>query len=185
MVELRSNAVAFSHDILHSVLNSNSVVADLTCGNGFDSLFLSEIGTRVIAMDVQQAAIENTRNLLTKQGFSNFTLICDTHTKLFEYVDPAEIDGYVMNLGYLPKGDKTIQTCWQSTREVVEKILSHMKINAVLSICVYPGHEKGKKEAEGLDDLIADLDQKKYEVMKVTFPNQKNDPPYWIGIKRC
>ena len=52
--------IPFAHKLLQEVVDNNSVTVDMTCGNGFDTLFLAEISKKVYAFDIQDAAIENT-----------------------------------------------------------------------------------------------------------------------------
>ena len=58
------------------------VALDATAGNGHDTLLLSTLAGkegRVIAMDVQSAALDNTKALLEKESkFNNVKLVLDS-----------------------------------------------------------------------------------------------------------
>lgn len=185
MEVMPTSAVAWSHVMLDRLLKQDHLVVDLTAGKGKDTLFAAKRAKEVVAMDIQPAAIEQTRALLREQDIKNVRLICDSHEVLANVVDIAFVDAFVMNLGYLPGGDKDITTLWSSTKRTLETILSAMKSGALISLSIYPGHEAGKLESEGIDEMLAKLDQKKFKVNKITFPNQKHCPPYWVGIVRC
>ncbi len=185
MEVMPTSAVAWSHVMLDRLLKQDHLVVDLTAGKGKDTLFAAKRAKEVVAMDIQPAAIEQTRALLREQDIKNVRLICDSHEVLANVVDIAFVDAFVMNLGYLPGGDKDITTLWSSTKRTLESILSAMKSGALISLSIYPGHEAGKLESEGIEEMLAKLDQKKFKVNKITFPNQKHCPPYWVGIVRC
>lgn len=180
-----TSAVAWSHSVLEAHLKKDHLAVDLTAGNGKDTLFLAERASRVLAMDIQQAAIDKTEALLKKEAIKNAELILDSHENVSNYVDLSEVDAFVMNLGYLPGGDKEITTTWPATNRTLNEILSNMKSGAFMSLAIYPGHDEGKVESEGIEAMIGALDQKAYKVVKITFPNQNHCPPYWVGIARC
>ena len=47
----------------------------------------------------------------------------------------------VFNLGWLPGGDKSVTTLWETTKVALEKALSLLEKHGVLLLCAYPGHE--------------------------------------------
>lgn len=185
MEVIPTSAVAWSHVVIENFLKKDHLAVDLTAGNGKDTLFLARRASRVLAMDIQQAAIDKTEALLKKEAIKNAELILDSHENVSRYVDLAEVDAFVMNLGYLPGGDKEITTTWPATKRTLNAILANMKSGALISLAIYPGHDAGKVESEGMEEMIGDLDQKAYKVVKITFPNQNHCPPYWVGIARC
>lgn len=185
MEVMPTSAVAWSHKVLDGFLTKDHLAVDLTAGNGKDTIFLARRVGRVLAMDIQQAAIHKTEALLEKENIKNAELICDSHEHLSRYVEIPQVDAFVVNLGYLPGGDKNITTTWPATKRTLNEILASMKTDAFISLAIYPGHEEGKTESDGIEDLIGALDQKVYKVVKITFPNQNHCPPYWVGIARC
>lgn len=166
-------------------MTKDHLAVDLTAGNGKDTLFLARRAGRVLAMDIQQAAIDKTDAFLNKENVKNAELIHDSFENVSDYVDLKEVDAFVANLGYLPGGDKNITTTWPVTKRTLNEILTSMKSGALISLAIYPGHEEGRTESEGIEELIGALDQKVYKVIKITFPNQNHCPPYWVGIARC
>ena len=106
MEVIPGNAVRWSHFITEGLLNKNSLAVDLTAGNGHDTLFLAERAGQVISIDVQEVAIESTKKRLEEHRANNVELICDSHERIGDYVEIPKVDVFLMNLGYLPKGDK-------------------------------------------------------------------------------
>ena len=89
-------------------LKEGDVAVDFTMGNGYDTLFLAnavgETG-KVYAFDVQQQALDNTRQRLTEAGVADrCTLILDSHQRVKDYV-PTRICAGMINLGFLPGAD--------------------------------------------------------------------------------
>lgn len=184
MEVILGNAVCWSHFMAEGLLNKNSLAVDLTAGNGHDTLFLAECAGHVLSVDVQEAAIKSTKKRLEEHSVNNVELICDSHERIANYVEIEKVDVFLMNLGYLPKGDKKNTTEWKTTKKTIELIIKSMKKHGLLSICVYPGHEEGAIESDGLEKFCKELNQREYRVAELKFPNQQKEPPYWIGIER-
>jgi len=86
----------------------------------------------------------------------------------------------------LPKADKTITTLKETTLQAIEASLRLLKTHGILWVVVYPGHEEGAEESDALNVYLKTLNQKDYSVMKSSFINQKNNPPYIMVIeKKC
>ncbi|WP_099320222.1 class I SAM-dependent methyltransferase [Anaerococcus sp. Marseille-P3625] len=154
-----------------------NVAVDMTAGNGYDSKFiLDELkATKLYAFDIQAKAKENTQKLIGNR--ENFTFILDSHENIDKYVK-EKIDLAIYNLGYLPKADKNITTKKTSTINSLKKLLDLLNKDGKIFISVYPGHKEGKLEADALDAYLGNLDQKLFTVLKLSYPNQKNTPPY-------
>lgn len=63
MEVMPTSAVAWSHVMLDRFLKQDHLVVDLTAGKGKDTLFAAKRAKEVVAMDIQPAAIEQTRAL--------------------------------------------------------------------------------------------------------------------------
>lgn len=159
------------------------LAVDMTAGNGNDSLFiLDEIkANRVVAFDIQNDAEEATRKLLGERD--NFLFILDSHANIDKYIK-EKIDLAVYNLGYLPKGDKTITTKYESTLESLKKLLQLLGKNAKVYMTIYPGHDQGRIEAYKIEDFIARLPNNKYAIMKISYPNKGTIAPYIVIIEK-
>ncbi|WP_087972775.1 tRNA (mnm(5)s(2)U34)-methyltransferase [Oceanobacillus rekensis] len=177
----------YAHYLLEETVEKGEVVIDATCGNGNDTLFLSKLVAEhgyVYAFDIQEQAIANTKEALTFHERTNVSLIHDSHENIADYIKNTEIAGAIFNLGYLPKSDKTVITEGASTVAAVDTILSLLKKGGLVVLVVYHGHEGGKDEKKSLLKYLFQLDQKKYNVLRYGFINQKNDPPFILAIEK-
>ena len=70
-------------------LFEGALFADLTAGNGYDTLFLAEgVGEtgRVYAFDIQASALQKTGERLKEQGLiDRVSLIHDSHERIKDY----------------------------------------------------------------------------------------------------
>lgn len=178
-----TKAIDFIHNIILNKLNGNSICVDMTIGNGNDTLFLCNNFKYVYGFDIQNVAIDNTNNLLKENNKSNYQLILSSHEFVDKYVKES-IDCFIYNLGYLPKGDKSITTLAFSTINSLKKALNLLSKNGIIALAIYKGHENGKIEADEVDEFVKTLNQKEFEVVKYQFVNQINNPPYAIIIER-
>ncbi|MBP1969568.1 16S rRNA C1402 N4-methylase RsmH [Virgibacillus natechei] len=183
-----SGILHYAHELLEGSINKGETVIDATCGNGNDTLFLSKIigdSGHVLAFDIQNQAIINTKQLLDDHKCTNVTVIQDSHANIFNHVSAnQEIGGAIFNLGYLPNSDKSVITKGESTLSAIHSILRHLKKNGLIVIVVYHGHQGGKQEKESLLEYLTSLNQKEFSVLKHEFINQKNNPPFVLAIQK-
>ncbi|OZU88523.1 rRNA methyltransferase [Virgibacillus indicus] len=175
----------YAHYLLKESVELGETVIDATCGNGNDTLFLSDLvggEGHVLAFDIQEQAISATKQKAADLGKTNITLIRDSHANAADYI-MREIGGAIFNLGYLPKSDKAIITKAESTITALEAILSYLKKDGLIVIVVYHGHEGGKTEKEAVLNYVTQLEQKEYHVMRYEFINQKNNPPFLLAVQ--
>lgn len=171
-------------DLIKKCENVNTAV-DMTAGAGNDSLFILENlnPNMLYAFDIQEEAKKRTIDKIGPR--ENFNFILDSHDRIDIYIKET-IDLAVYNLGYLPKGDKTITTKWESTIKSLEKTLDLLSIGGEIIMTIYPGHPAGKIEAEELESYLRDLDQNQYTILKLNYINKINSPPYVVVIyKKC
>lgn len=182
--------INYSHHLLEESVCSGDTVIDATCGNGHDTLFLSKLvgeDGKVLAFDVQEQAVENTRKLLNEHSCKNAELILDNHAHLSHHLSPdqtGQIGGAIFNLGYLPGGDKSIITSAASTIIALDTILLYLKQNGIIVLVIYHGHPGGQEEKEAILKHVIQLDQKSFNVLQYRFINQKNNPPFIVAIER-
>lgn len=156
---------------------SGNVVVDFTMGNGNDTLFLADNFDLVYAFDIQEEAIKNTQKKLKK--YDNVTYILDNHKNMDYYIKDYDIG--IFNLGYLPRSNSSITTTLESTQEAIIKAID--RVNEVLFIVVYPGHEEGLKESKWINTYTRKLDNRKYNVSMYRMLN-KYKSPYVIEIQK-
>lgn len=181
------SVLKISNDIIKTYVDEGMLVLDCTMGNGNDTLLLAErVGAsgKVIAFDIQELALENTLNKLQANDLaSRVSLVLDGHENIDKYVEKG-VDFIIYNLGYLPKGDKSITTEINTTIQSLEKSLNLLKANGILLLVAYPGHKTGLEEKEVLEEYFRNIDQKKFNVLKNEFINQANNPPVLYCLEK-
>ena len=180
------NALGVYHRFIKQHLPSGGMAIDATAGNGGDTLMLCEtVGAegRVVAMDIQAQAVENTKKLLEETGWSSIAqVVLDSHANMDQYVGPESADCVVFNFGWLPGGDHNIFTRRESSLEAIEKGLACLKPGGIMSLCVYYGRNNGYEERDAILEYVRNLDHRRYTVMVVDFANRINDPPIPVFI---
>lgn len=138
-------------------------VIDATAGNGYDTLFLAEtVGPNghVYAVDLQTEAVNRTKARLQDAGHSHATCVLGSHADLLSIL-PKDCEGKIMaimfNLGYLPRGDKSLTTQPTSTVAALKASLSLLATGGILTILAYTGHPGGMDEARAIEAFLADL----------------------------
>ncbi|WP_249323389.1 tRNA (mnm(5)s(2)U34)-methyltransferase [Wansuia hejianensis] len=182
-----NNAISIVRNIVNDYVKPGFIALDCTIGNGNDTLLLRKsVGDsgKVYGFDIQEIAIKNTSKLLYKHKLDNrVILINDSHEHIDKYIS-EQLDIIIYNLGYLPKGDKSIKTKPKSTLESIYKSLQLLKENGIILITSYIGHEGGLLEKQALENFLLQLDQTRFNVLKHEFINQKNNPPILYIIEK-
>ncbi len=176
----------FAKRLLKETVLPGEIVVDATAGNGNDTEYLAEhVGDKghVYAFDIQQAALDSTRERLGDLN-SRVTLLLASHDQVRQYVK-SEIGGAVFNLGYLPHSeDLSIVTQPDSTIKAIEALLGLLKIGGIIVISVYDGHPGGKEERDALLEYVSNLHQSEIHVIRYELLNQRNNPPFLIAIEK-
>lgn len=181
------NVVMLSNLIIENYVKEGDVALDCTVGNGHDTRLLAEhVGEKgkVYGFDIQDQAIENTKELLSKSNLENRVLLYkESHEDIDRYVDEL-LNIVIYNLGYLPGSDKSVITRAKSTVKSIKKSLNLLDTNGILLIASYIGHLGGIEENNEVENLLAGLNQKKFNVIKNEFINQKNNPPILYVVEK-
>ncbi len=178
-----SKTTKLDKHLIKPYLNKDSITVDMTIGNGNDTLFLALNSKKVYGFDIQQVAVDNTETLLKESGLNNYELICDCHSKVDQYIK-EEVDVFIFNLGYLPKADKKITTLAESSLAALKKALKLLKIEGLISMTLYYGHENGDIERKCILEYVEKLDHREYHVVYIKSINQKKQPPEIVLITR-
>lgn len=174
-------------------ISEGDLAIDATCGNGNDTLVLANaVGQtgKVLAIDIQETAINNTQKLLTENNVFNAKCIQDSFENLGHIASVhfagEEAAAVVFNLGYLPGGDKTFTTVTDMSLNAIKQALDVIKVGGIVTVVLYCGHEAGKKEKQAVLDFAQELSSKDYHVVYTKMLNQRKDPPevLWITKKR-
>ncbi|WP_347985754.1 class I SAM-dependent methyltransferase [Methylomonas sp. AM2-LC] len=156
----RISLLEIAHQRVSQILVAGHEVIDATLGNGYDTQRLAVAvgdGGRVYGFDIQQQAIENTRNRLIEQGLQQrVELYHCSHDEMLLRL-PQRLQGRIQaimfNLGYLPGGDKSLVTKSDSTLTALTAALQMLAKTGVITVLVYPGHAGGELEAQAVHDF--------------------------------
>jgi hypothetical protein len=192
---MRHNYPLFqSHlDVAHSqwkaLVCPGDIIIDATCGNGHDSLFLSQLALtpssgQLFAIDIQNNAIAKTRELLQKvlsvDILERIRFIEGCHSAFPAEIFPQTVKLIAYNLGYLPGGDKTLTTGVETTLQSITKALELLVTAGVISITCYPGHEEGRKEEDVLLAYFAKLDPRVWQCTHQRWLNRRESPSHLL-----
>lgn len=179
-----------SKTLIKLVTTQGDTVIDATVGNGYDTLFLAQLVGEsgfVYGFDIQGQAIDNTKRLLEEHQVQNVQLIQDGHENLLHYIKDHhkhQIASAIFNLGYLPQGDHSITTRGSTTIEAIKACLEVIKVNGLIVLVVYSGHEEGYQEMTELFNYFETLDQRATQVLLYRFINQRNHAPFIVAIEK-
>lgn len=88
------------HETFERFVPAGGVYIDATMGQG-----------QVWAFDIQEKALELTRELLEREGMDKRArLILCGHEHMDRYLEPERVDGICFNFGYLPGGDHRVMS---------------------------------------------------------------------------
>ena len=185
----RDTYQGFNKSILNYVKRSldyhvkqNDLVVDATIGNGHDTLYLCNLtpNGKVFGFDIQEKAIQNTKELLKDKH--NYQLFKITHEKINDVLKEykGKISLVLFNLGYLPGGNKKITTNVNSTLKAIQKSFELLNQKGVILITIYPGHDEGLQESIQIKKF---LEKNKYSWTE--YHNTNNiSAPYLIEMKK-
>lgn len=186
MKRIRENAVTMVHRLVGDAVRPGDVVIDATVGTGRDTQFLSEcVGSTgtVYGFDVQQAALDATQSLMNGKT-SNVHLILAGHETMIEHI-PVHHHGCVravtFNLGYLPRGERSITTAAPTTRRALGQALRLLVPGGLITIVCY-SHPEGYAEMQAVRDELATLSQWEYTCLQTEFFNQQGNPPVVFAV---
>lgn len=180
--------VEFSHILISEYYKKykhpDMTFIDATCGRGNDTIYMANIlkeNGHVFSYDIQEIAINYTKNILNEQNINNVTLKHKSH----EFIDEIEIDLVIFNLGYLPNGDKTITTNKDTTLKSIKKMVTLMELNKdmMIILVIYPGHDEGLLESNLINDYVLSLPSNKYLISRYQNYNRPT-APYIITINK-
>lgn len=179
MFKYVSDISEISHYIINEFLQNKNIAVDATLGNGHDTDFLYKNFNEVYSFDIQKSACEN----YLKKNVSNVNVINDSHHMLKKYID-KNVDCIMYNLGFLPGGDKSITTMSDTSIASIKSGLNMLNSGGIMTICLYRGHEEGKKEEAVIIPYLKNIDKSKYGVMYHSFLNRNDNAPILIVIEK-
>ncbi|MEY4185627.1 MAG: hypothetical protein RIT02_661 [Planctomycetota bacterium] len=151
----RSDLTEKAQTIVRRAVRGGDWLLDATAGNGHDTLFLARTfdPQRVLAVDLQPAAIEKTAALLAQHGIAGVGLVCADHAielerlvRTAETVRSGQFGAVMFNLGYLPGGDHSVVTRADTTVRAISAARHLLREGGVLTVLCYRGHAGGMDE---------------------------------------
>ena len=174
------------HHFIRDHVKEGDFCIDATAGNGNDTQLLCElVGNtgKVLAFDVQEQAVSNTKDRLQKLGLSERAeVILDSHANMEKYVKPETVSCIVFNFGYLPGGDHNLATRAESSIQAIHAGLKLLKKGGIMSLCIYSGGDSGFEEKDAILEELKMLDGKQYLVIESIYYNRPNNPPIPILV---
>lgn len=174
-------------DVLQQVVRPGDRVIDATLGNGHDTVMLAELvgeAGHVIGFDIQADAVERTAARLAEHGLlDRCELYAEGHQNIASRVHEP-VRAAVFNLGWLPGGDKSVTTLWETTHTAISAALSLLEKDGVCTVCTYPGHEAGDRERYALMDWLATLRPQEFNVLHHRFLNAGPGAPECFVIQK-
>ena len=179
-----------AHHILTAHLQDGDRAIDATAGNGHDTVFLAgQVGPEggVIAIDIQDAAVETTRTKLEDAGLlTRVNLRTGDHADILEMLTQeygAEFAAAIFNLGYLPGSDKSIRTQPTSTKRALDAALELLGPRGKLCVTAYRAHVGGLEEATIVEAWMHENEAAGHRV-ESHIPDSENNPPIlWVLTK--
>ena len=179
-----------AHHILTAHLQDGNRAIDATAGNGHDTAFLAgQVGSEgsVIAIDIQDAAVEATRTRLDHAGLlTRVTLRTGDHADIMEELaieHAAEFAAIIFNLGYLPGSDKCVRTQPTSTKRALDAALELLGHRGRLCVTAYRAHAGGLEEARMVEAWMHQQKARGHSV-ESHIPASENSPPIlWVLTK--
>ena len=146
-----SEAVSYYHEIVKEIASKDKVAVDATLGNGYDSLYLSNLFKKVYSFDIQDLAIKRSKERL--KDCHNVEIIQANHMYLDNFVK-EKVDLVTFNLGFLPGSDKKICTNGYTTTNAIKTAYNLLNDDGIIILTAYSRHAGGQKEAEDIDVFL-------------------------------
>ncbi len=174
-------------DVLHQVIQEGDTVIDATLGNGHDTVMLAELvgpSGKVYGFDIQADAVGRTSALLMDNSLlERCELYAEGHQNISNRVHEP-VKAAVFNLGWLPGGDKSITTLWETTQIAISSALSLLVKGGVCTVCAYPGHDEGDRERFALMNWLSTLRPQEFNVLHHRFLNAGPGAPECFVIQK-
>ena len=181
---MQLNTLSMVHEFLKQHVRPGAFCIDATAGKGRDTALLCRLAGdtgRVLAFDIQEEAVSQTKALLAAEGLTA-QVILDSHANMEQYAQAGTVDCVVFNFGRLPGGDPAVFTRAESSVAAIGAGLRLLKPGGVMAIALYYGKENGYGERDAILAHLQTLDDRRFSVLCCDWANRRNDPPMPIFI---
>lgn len=181
-----------AHSLVSLWLRPGDIAIDATAGNGHDTAILARLVGQtgsIMAVDIQQEGLENTRLRLVEEGLFNdqIQLLHGSHAKL-DRMTPADWFGRVrvimFNLGYRPHAQMPVATRLVSTLSALGQSLGILAEGGLLTVVLYRVHDGGEQETQAILEWACGLDDTCWHVARYDLPNIRSRPPILLAITK-
>ncbi len=180
-------SLTVSHELLASRIHAGDFVIDATAGLGRDTAYLCHLvgsSGKVLAVDIQQTAVDATNSLLQQKGLNSIgKAILADHANLADYAPPHSADAIIFNFGWLPSGNHTIFTTPKTSIPALEAALTLLKPRGFMVASIYHGGINGTEEKDTLLPWFAQLDPRRYTVLQCSFANREGKDPIVLLVQ--
>ena len=187
------SATSMAHRFARYHVQTGDHCIDATVGNGNDTVFLSGLvgeKGKVIGVDIEDQALENTRKLLEESGVEGRVVLKQAdHKDLLPVTHSLGWDQIALamfNLGYLPHADKGITTKPKSTMGALDACLDLLCNRGAISIVAYRGHQGGKEEESVVHKWMSRLNSNRFN--SIRFEKGllvEPESPVFYWVERC
>lgn len=188
------NALALSHEYARRIVRPGDLVVDATAGNGHDTAFLAELvgpSGLVLAFDVQEAAVRNTRARLEAAGLADRCRVYEEgHENLGRRLDGLSAEEarplalVLFNLGWLPGGDHRVGTRAATTVAAIGQATERVRPGGIVTVGVYYGRESGFEERDAVLALAAAADVHAFAVQRIEMANARDCAPIFLCFEK-
>ena len=181
---MQLNTLSMVHEFLRRHVRPGAFCIDATAGKGRDTALLCRLAGetgRVLAFDIQEDAVRQTRALLTQEGLHAEVLL-ESHTEMARYAADNSVDCIVFNFGRLPGGDPHIFTKSDTSVAAIDVGLRILRPGGVMAIALYYGGENGYEERDAILQHLKTLDDRIFSVLTCSWSNRRSDPPMPVFI---
>ncbi len=183
---MQRNTLGLAHEFLRQNVRPGDLCVDATAGRGRDTALLcrlvGETG-RVLAFDIQEDAVRQTRALLEAEGL-RAEVYQDSHANMGRYLPPGSARAVVFNFGRLPGGDPQIFTTEKTSIPAIAAGLELLAPGGVMSLSIYYGGENGYSERDAVLSYLRTLDDRRFTVLTAEWANRRHEPPLPVFLWR-
>ena len=175
------SAVQLCHAFLTARLAPGGLYVDATCGNGHDTQFLCTLAGpagRVLGLDIQQQAVDNTNARLAAAGYGAVgRAVLHDHARLAELVQPGTADCVLFNFGWLPGAEHDVHSTADGSVPALRAALEALRPGGVLAAVLYSGKVIGDAEKQAALAFFKALPLTQYTVLVCEFANWAQTAP--------
>jgi predicted methyltransferase len=180
-----------AHALLRTRLKNGDFAIDATVGNGHDTVFLAQQVAPtglVYGFDVQAAAIEATTQRIAEAHLSACVRLSQIGHQFMASEIPANHHGCIkaimFNLGYLPRGNKSLITQGDTTIIALKAATQLLCAGGIITILAYPGHVGGDIETARVTAYCQQLNGESFALQIIESQHPKPSAPRLLALTK-